>query len=87
LCFFFKRFLCVVLKRIGHDGKGIGSGWHLEKVVIDAPKLGKKWIFSCGRWLDTGEADGKLEVELEPIETNTEEYDKCKNFGLIIKKY
>jgi hypothetical protein len=39
--------------------------------------LGKKWIFSCGRWLDTGEADGKLEVELEPIETNTEEYDKC----------
>jgi hypothetical protein len=39
--------------------------------------LGKKWIFSCGRWLDTDEADGKLEVELEPIETNTEEYDKC----------
>ena len=74
--------------RIGHDGKGIGSGWHLDKVVIDAPKLGKKWVFPCGRWLDENEGDCKIECELEPIETNTEEYQPCLFcFFLIKKKY
>ena len=64
--------------KIGHDGSGVGSGWHLEKVMIDAPKLGKKWVFPCGRWLDKGEDDGKIERELEPLEMDTEEYRPCE---------
>ena len=35
-------------------------------MVIDAPNLGKKWVFPCDRWLDRGEDDGKIEIELEP---------------------
>ena len=46
-------------------------------MVIDAPNLGKKWVFPCDRWLDRGEDDGKIEIELEPMVTNTEEYRKC----------
>lgn len=38
--------------KIGHDGKGLGSGWHLKEVIIDAPKLGKKLKFPCSRWLE-----------------------------------
>jgi hypothetical protein len=63
--------------RIGHDGSGPGAGWHLEKVVIDAPKLGKKWVFPCGRWFDTNEDDHQIERELEPLDLNTEEYIPC----------
>jgi hypothetical protein len=29
--------------RIGHDGRGPGAGWHLKEIIIDAPRLGKKW--------------------------------------------
>ncbi|XP_071954737.1 lipoxygenase homology domain-containing protein 1-like [Antedon mediterranea] len=62
--------------RIGHDNKGGFAGWMLDKVVIDAPSLGKKWEFPCGRWLDKGEDDGQIERELFPITTRTEEYEK-----------
>ena len=48
----------------------------LDKVEIDAPSLGMKWYFSCGRWLDKGEDDGQIERILHPIETRTEEYQK-----------
>lgn len=64
--------------KIGHDGKGLGSGWHLKEVIIDAPKLGKKWRFPCNRWLDKSEDDGKIERELEPLEMSSEEYTPCK---------
>lgn len=56
------------------DGKGAGAGWHLKEVIVDAPKLGKKWRFACGRWLDKGEDDGKIERELFPMEASSEEY-------------
>ncbi len=62
---------------IGHDGRGIGSGWHLKEVIIDAPKLGKKWRFPCGRWLDKNEDDGKTQRELYPSDLSTEEYKPC----------
>jgi len=52
--------------RIGHDGKGPGSGWHLDKVVVDAQLLGKTWTFPCGRWFSTSEDDRALERILLP---------------------
>lgn len=60
--------------KIGHDGRGASSGWHLKEVIIDAPKLGKRWKFPCGRWLDKYEEDGKTEVELYPNDASYEEY-------------
>ncbi|CAH1787210.1 unnamed protein product [Owenia fusiformis] len=63
--------------KIGHDNKGGGGAWHLEKVEIDAPSLGKKWTFPCGRWLAKDEDDGLLERELYPQELATEQYIPC----------
>lgn len=57
-----------------HDGKGLGAGWHLDRIEIDAPLLGKKFMFPCKRWLAKGEEDGKLEVTLTPAEEGAEEY-------------
>ena len=51
---------------MSHDGTGAGAGWYLEEVRILVPNHGKSYLFSARRWLDKGEADGKLEVELEP---------------------
>ena len=63
--------------RIGHDGRGAGAGWHLKEVVVDAPKLGRKWRFPCNRWLDKSEDDGKIERDLEPQQMSTEDYTPC----------
>ncbi|XP_071500737.1 lipoxygenase homology domain-containing protein 1-like [Diadema antillarum] len=62
--------------RIGHDNSGGFAGWKLEKVEIDAPSLGRRWCFPCGRWLDKGEDDGLIERELFPVESRMEEYEK-----------
>jgi len=56
--------------KIGHDDSGWGSGWFLDKVVIESSALGKKWEFLCGRWLDEDEDDGALERELFPTDTS-----------------
>ncbi|XP_074659812.1 lipoxygenase homology domain-containing protein 1-like [Tubulanus polymorphus] len=63
--------------KIGHDDYGGGADWFLDKVEIDCPALGKKWVFPCGRWLGRGEDDGLLERELFPQELATEEYTPC----------
>ena len=35
---------------ISHDGKGLGSGWYLDKVVIEEPATtGKRYTFNCDR--------------------------------------
>lgn len=52
--------------RIGHNGSGIGSGWHLNDVVIKCKQTKQQWIFSANRWIDKDEADGSLEIELVP---------------------
>ncbi len=67
-----------VLRRIGHDNAGGGGAWFLGHVEIDCPSLGRKWLFPCGRWLAKDEDDGKLERELYPQDTATEEYIPCK---------
>jgi hypothetical protein len=38
---------------IGHDGKGFGSGWFLDNVVVrDETLRNREYKFQCGRWLD-----------------------------------
>jgi hypothetical protein len=58
--------LCKI--KVGHDGQSIGSGWHLEEIIITKDKQNKKWRFPCGRWLDKNEDDGKIERELTVFE-------------------
>ncbi|XP_066274370.1 lipoxygenase homology domain-containing protein 1-like isoform X2 [Branchiostoma lanceolatum] len=51
---------------IGHDGKGRGSGWYLDKVIIkESEATDKEFVFQCDRWLDEDEDDGKTERQLE----------------------
>ncbi len=64
--------------RIGHDGSGIGAGWHLEEVAIECEEVNKKWLFSCNRWLDKSEGDGRIEVELRPVESELAMVDRTE---------
>ena len=35
---------------VGHDGKGIGSGWKLDKVIIKQQASGSKaFLFECDK--------------------------------------
>lgn len=45
---------------------------------IDAPSLGQKLRFPCGRWLDKGEDDGAIVRDLFPNPLQTELYTPCK---------
>ena len=63
--------------RIGHDNSGFGGAWFLDKVEIDCPSLGKRWVFPCKRWLAKNKDDGALERELYPEELDTVEYNPC----------
>uniref|UniRef100_A0ACB8FDZ6 Uncharacterized protein n=2 Tax=Sphaerodactylus townsendi TaxID=933632 RepID=A0ACB8FDZ6_9SAUR len=49
---------------IGHDGKGFGSGWFLEKVEITDESTSEQHCFSCNRWLAEDEGDGHTVVQL-----------------------
>uniref|UniRef100_H3CLV0 Lipoxygenase homology PLAT domains 1 n=1 Tax=Tetraodon nigroviridis TaxID=99883 RepID=H3CLV0_TETNG len=60
--------------RIGHDKSGTAPGWFLDWVEIDAPSLGQKLRFQCGRWLDKGEDDGAIVRDLFPNALQTELY-------------
>ena len=53
---------------VGHDGKGIGSGWYLQEVVVSVASKEEIYCFSCRKWLDTKEDDGLIERELFPVE-------------------
>lgn len=48
--------------RVGHDGRGLGTGWYLEELVIIVHD--ECWIFPCNRWLADYEDDGKTERDL-----------------------
>ncbi|CAF2355156.1 unnamed protein product [Rotaria sp. Silwood2] len=60
--------------KIGHDDSGFRPDWLLERVQIDVPKLGRTWIFPCGKWLSTSKGDCQLEAELYPQTMATEVY-------------
>ncbi|XP_062987373.1 oxygen-regulated protein 1 [Elgaria multicarinata webbii] len=49
---------------IGHDGKGFGDGWFLEKVEITDMSTNELLCFSCNRWLAKDENDGHTVVQL-----------------------
>jgi len=58
---------------IGHDNvRGMSivtdPSWHLEKVIVGMPQLGKEVVFPANRWLAKGKDDGELECVLLPGE-------------------
>ncbi|KAK5871016.1 hypothetical protein PBY51_003919 [Eleginops maclovinus] len=55
--------------RIGHDGKGGGCGWFLDKVIVreDGQAEAQAIEFPCNRWLDRNEDDGQIVRELVPF--------------------
>ncbi|XP_063051831.1 lipoxygenase homology domain-containing protein 1 [Engraulis encrasicolus] len=54
--------------RIGHDGRGGGCGWFLDKVLVreEGKTESEATVFPCNRWLDRGEDDGQIVRELVP---------------------
>jgi hypothetical protein len=56
------------LCRIGHDGAGVGAGWHLESVTVIEKESQTQWTFKASRWLDRDKEDGALEIELTVAE-------------------
>ncbi len=52
--------------RIGHDGAGLGAGWHLARVIVENLRTGECVTFECNRWFDKGEDDGAIERDLFP---------------------
>ncbi|KAF5899708.1 lipoxygenase homology domain-containing protein 1, partial [Clarias magur] len=54
--------------RIGHDGRGGGCGWFLDKVLIreEGQPEATSVEFPCNRWLDRSEDDGQIVRELVP---------------------
>uniref|UniRef100_A0A8B9LQ53 Lipoxygenase homology domains 1a n=1 Tax=Astyanax mexicanus TaxID=7994 RepID=A0A8B9LQ53_ASTMX len=54
--------------RIGHDGRGGGCGWFLDKVLIreEGQPEASSVEFPCFRWLDRNEDDGQIVRELVP---------------------
>lgn len=66
-----------ILSHVTVSGGG-SAGWFLDWVEIDAPSLGQKLRFPCGRWLDKGEDDGAIVRDLFPNPLQTELYTPCK---------
>uniref|UniRef100_G3T1Y4 Lipoxygenase homology PLAT domains 1 n=1 Tax=Loxodonta africana TaxID=9785 RepID=G3T1Y4_LOXAF len=58
--------------RIRHDGKGAGSGWYLERVLVreEGQPESDNVEFPCLRWLDKDKDDGQLVRELLPSDSN-----------------
>ncbi|XP_016364977.1 lipoxygenase homology domain-containing protein 1-like [Sinocyclocheilus rhinocerous] len=56
--------------RIGHDGRGGGCGWFLDKVMIreEGQPEASSIEFPCYRWLDRNEDDGQIVRELVPTD-------------------
>lgn len=52
--------------RIEHDGRGIGAGWYLDSVEVRDVSRNETIKFPVDRWLDVGEGDKRISLELEP---------------------
>ncbi|EDO39591.1 predicted protein, partial [Nematostella vectensis] len=52
--------------RIGHDNKGLASGWRLDQVTLEIPSRSEHMVFPCNRWLDPTEDDHMTERDLVP---------------------
>lgn len=53
---------------VRHDGKGWGSAWMLERMVVKDENLQKTWVCNCSKWLNR---DIENMVELTPSCTNS----------------
>nr|XP_047907421.1 lipoxygenase homology domain-containing protein 1 isoform X2 [Anser cygnoides] len=66
--------------RIGHNGGGLNSGWHLDRVAIRRllpnGKGSETVTFPCERWLAKSEDDGEIVRELVPSDIFTEKLMK-----------
>uniref|UniRef100_A0A803Y1H7 Lipoxygenase homology PLAT domains 1 n=1 Tax=Meleagris gallopavo TaxID=9103 RepID=A0A803Y1H7_MELGA len=66
--------------RIGHNGGGLNSGWHLDRVAIRRllpnGKGSETITFPCERWLAKSEDDGEIIRELVPSDIFTEKLMK-----------
>jgi len=52
--------------RIGHDGKALGDGWYLERVIIkEGEKATRAFNFVCNNWLSAKEGDGQIVRDLK----------------------
>ncbi|UJR35341.1 hypothetical protein I4U23_028101 [Adineta vaga] len=52
--------------RIEHDGTGIGSGWYADSIEIRHISRNETYTFSIDRWLDSGEGDKRISLDLDP---------------------
>ncbi|XP_077594101.1 lipoxygenase homology domain-containing protein 1 [Stigmatopora nigra] len=54
--------------RVGHDGRGGGCGWFLDKVMVREEGQPESLAieFPCYRWLDRNEDDGQIVRDLVP---------------------
>ncbi|XP_067084534.1 lipoxygenase homology domain-containing protein 1 [Osmerus mordax] len=71
--------------RIGHDGRGGGCGWYLDKVVVreEGQAESQAVEFPCGRWLDRNEDDGQIVRELVPFSDGQRLYNV--NYRVAVK--
>jgi len=56
---------------IGHNGKGLGCAWLLDKVFIVNESTNQRWIFPCKQWFDPKQGDKKTERALVPGSTGS----------------
>uniref|UniRef100_A0A6B2KXQ4 PLAT domain-containing protein n=1 Tax=Arcella intermedia TaxID=1963864 RepID=A0A6B2KXQ4_9EUKA len=61
--------------RIGHDGTGIGSGWFLDKVIVNDAKTNKDYFFLVGKWFAKDEDDGAIMREIVPADSDGKTYE------------
>jgi hypothetical protein len=51
---------------IGHDNKGLSSGWFLDRIIIEDVNLHRAYEFPCDRWLAKDEDDKQISRILLP---------------------
>ncbi|XP_054628770.1 lipoxygenase homology domain-containing protein 1 isoform X1 [Dunckerocampus dactyliophorus] len=52
--------------KVQHDNSGSNCGWYLNCVELTNTANSVTTIFQCGKWLDSGKADGRTERVLYP---------------------
>lgn len=72
------------LFRIGHDNAGFRADWLLERVEIEVPKLGRTWVFPCGKWISKSRGEHQLEVELYPKDMATDVFNPRTLFSFLL---
>ncbi len=60
--------------RVGHDNKGLGAAWHLDRIELRCLATETFYTFVAQRWLATSEGDRQTVIEL-PV-TSCEVVDK-----------